>query len=64
MAQIGVVFVAKDMVVYTQFQLVVETINTVRIQRRNLLLRAIDRTFERLHTIAGPVVMKDSIKLG
>lgn len=42
LAQIGVVFVAKDMVVYTQFQLVVETINTVRIQRRNLLLRAIE----------------------
>lgn len=42
LAQMGVVFVAKDKVVYTQFQLVVETINTVRIQRRNLLLRAIE----------------------
>lgn len=42
LAQIGVGFVAKDMVVYTQFQLVVETINTIRVQKRKLLLKVIE----------------------
>lgn len=33
---------AKDTVAYAQFQLLPETIDTVRVQRRKLLLRAIE----------------------
>lgn len=56
--------VAKDKVAYAQFQLVVETINTLHKSSEKEVVTKSYRTFERLHTITGPVVMKEFRHLG